>query len=122
MTRPVLALAAALGLMMFAPATCAAEPGKIDLETAELTTDLVGAPVFAADGKEIGRVVGVVDAANGTQGLPSSLQVETDANLGFGTRTVVVSDRLFTALQGAVVIDLPADAVRSLPETTHADE
>jgi hypothetical protein len=119
MTRPVLPLLAIVALLVFTPAIAAEEPGKIDLEASELTADLIGAPVFAADGKEVGLVV---DVSSGEDGLPSALRVETDANLGFGTRSITLSQQLFTTLQGAVVIDLPAEAIRSLPEPSRSNE
>ena len=118
MPRLVIACGALAALLTLSTAAYAEEPGKIDLETAELAADLIGAPVFAADGKEVGRVA---DVASDEDGEPVTVRIMTDANLGFGPRTIAVPRRLFTALQGAVVIDLPAEAVRSLPELSDPD-
>jgi hypothetical protein len=113
MPRLVIAFGALAALVTLSTAAFAEEPGKIDLETAELAADLVGAPVYAADGPEVGRVA---DVASDEDGSPQAVRILTDANLGFGPRTITVGRQLFTALQGAIVIDLPAEAVHSLPE------
>jgi PRC-barrel domain len=96
----------------------AEEPGKVDLETAELTTELIGAPVYAADGAEVGQVA---DVSLDEDGEPARLRMTTDVRLGFGPRTVEVPKGVFMTLRGAVVLDLPADAIRTLPELTERD-
>jgi hypothetical protein len=37
----------------------AGEPGKVDLEAAEMVAELIGAPVLAKDGTEVGQVADI---------------------------------------------------------------
>jgi hypothetical protein len=98
--------------MAFASVGQAQAPGKIDLEAAEMVAELIGAPVFAADGPEIGQVA---DVSFDDEGRPQQLRMTTGAVLGFGVRTIEIPKGAFTALRGAVVLDLPIEAVQSLP-------
>jgi len=104
---------------MFAAALCAASlahaqtPGKIDLQAAEAVAELVRAPVFAADGTQVGDVA---DVSLDEEGRPTRLRITTGARLGFGMRTVEINPGLFTTLRGAVMVDLPAQAVEALPD------
>jgi sporulation protein YlmC with PRC-barrel domain len=95
--------------------TQAQTPEKINREAAEMAADLIGAPVFAADGPEIGEVA---DISFDDEARPHRLRVTTTAvlGLGFGERTLEIPKRTFMTLRGAVVLDLPADAVKALPE------
>ena len=90
----------------------AQETGKLDLEAAELTAELIGRPVFSIDGAEVGTVT---DFALDETGEPRKLRMITDRGLGIGTRTVEVSSPSFMTLRGAVVLDLPASEVALLP-------
>lgn len=91
------------------------ESGKIDAETAELAVDLVGAPVMHPDGTRLGDVA---DILFDEEGRPSRLRLRTGAMLGFGERIVELPQHAFMVLQGTVVVDLPADAIRALPDMT----
>jgi sporulation protein YlmC with PRC-barrel domain len=89
------------------------EPGKIDLEAAEIVAELIGGPVLAIDGTEVGRVA---DVWLDEEGQPARLRITTAARLGLGARVVEIPPGAFTAMRGAVVLDMPADAVGLLPE------
>jgi hypothetical protein len=106
--RTVLAVAA-LGT---AASGLAQAPGKVDLETAELVAELIGAPVYAADGPQVGEVT---DIAIDSAGQPDKLRFATAAALGLGPRMVEVPQGGFMLLRGAVVLDMPAEVVQSLP-------
>ena len=101
-----------VAVMAFASVGQAQASGKIDLEAAEMVAELIGAPVFAADGPEIGQVA---DVSFDDEGRPQQLRMTTGAVLGFGVRTIEIPKGAFTALRGAVVLDLPIEAVQSLP-------
>src|SRR5262245_43213178 len=90
-------------------------PGKVDLEAAEPIAELLGAPVFAADGLQVGDVA---DIRVDEEGQPAGLLMKTGAMLGIGTRTVDVPRGAFIVLRGAVVLELPLEAVQSLAEPT----
>jgi hypothetical protein len=87
-------------------------PGKIDLEAAEMLAELIGAPVFAAGGAEVGHVADICFDAHGR---PEKLRMTTEAALGFGIRTVAVPEGTFIVLRGAVALDLPPEAIREFP-------
>ena len=91
----------------------AEEPGKIDIEAAEMVAALIGAPVFAKDGAEVGRVA---DIAFDGELRPKALRMVTGLRLGFGTRTLIIPKGSFIALDGAVVLDVPAEAVAAFAE------
>jgi hypothetical protein len=88
-------------------------PGKIDLEAAERVAELIGAPVFAAGGVEVGQIA---DISFDDQGRPQRLRITTGGDLALGTRTVEIPKGTFMVLRGAVVLDLTPDAVRQLPD------
>lgn len=92
--------------------------GKVDLEAAEIAAQLMGAPVFAADGREIGEVA---DVAIDEEGQVGRIRISTSATLGLGTRIVELSKGSFIALRGAVVLDVPTDALKALPEQSASD-
>jgi len=98
----------------------AENPGQVDMEAAELTAELIGAPVFASDGEQIGEVV---DLSFDEEGQPNKLRMKTPTILGLGERTVEIPKDAFMLLRGAAVLDLPADAVQALPDMAdHPDE
>ena len=88
-------------------------PGKIDLEAAEIIAELTGAPVLASDGTGVGEVADITfdEAAQ-----PATLRIRTAAHLGLGTRIVEIPRHAFLAVRGAVVLDLPVEAVQALPD------
>jgi hypothetical protein len=118
-TGALVALVAVLAVVVPA-ARSSADPGAAgrqkDAEGA--AAELIGAPVFAADGKQIGRVADVATDA----GEPQRLRFTTGAMLGIGERTLEVPRGNFTVLRGAVVVDLPSEAVDALPEAPAATE
>ena len=99
--------------LLLASAAHAQTPGKVDLEAAEATAELLGAPVFASDGTEVGEVA---DLLVDEEGQITRLRMKTAALLGIGTRTIELPGGAFIVLRGAVVLELPAEAVQSLPE------
>jgi len=110
----VLTLASAMSITMSVPTAMRAEPpGKIDMEAAEMTADLIGAPVFATDGSEVGEVSDIfLNEAN----EPTGLKMKTAAHLGLGARIIKVPKGAFVVLRGAVVLEMPAGAVQTLPD------
>jgi len=109
--------ASAIAIALTFASICHAETGKVDQEAAEMAAELIGAPVFAADGPEIGEVA---DISFDDEGRPQRLRIVAAAILGLGARTSEIPRGSFTALRGAVVLDLPADAVKTLPELPEA--
>ena len=95
------------------------DAGKVDLEAAELAAELVGRPVFAIDGPEVGTVA---DLQLDESGLPQKLRMTTGHQLGLGQRTLEIPSDAFMTLRGAVVLDVPADEVAFLPEAQDSEE
>lgn len=109
----VVICAVLLGVPVYAMAEM---PGKADQEAdEEMAAELIGAPVFARDGREVGEVA---DVAFDEEGQPLRMRMRTGAALGFGPRLVEIGKGGFVTLRGAVVLDLPQDAVLTLPELT----
>src|SRR4029078_753966 len=92
---------------------CAQTPGKIDGEAAEQVAQLIGAPIFAKDGPEVGKVA---DIAFDEDARPYRLRMTTDTVLGFGTRTLEIPKGAFMPVRGAVVLEVPAEAVAAFAE------
>jgi sporulation protein YlmC with PRC-barrel domain len=99
--------------LLLAPVAHAQMPGKLDLEAVEAMTELLGAPVFASDGTEVGEVA---DLLVDEEGQISRLRMKTGALLGIGARTIESPAGAFIVLRGALVLELPADSVEALPE------
>jgi sporulation protein YlmC with PRC-barrel domain len=76
---------------------------------------LIGVSVFAAEGTEVGTVSAVTV---GQDGQISEIRFTTASRLGLGERTVTVRQDSFIALNGAVVLDLSAEEVDTLPVQT----
>jgi sporulation protein YlmC with PRC-barrel domain len=76
--------------------------------------EMMGAPVYASDGPEVGQVV---DLSMSVDGQVDALRIRTGAFLGFGEQVFTLSRGNFTVLRGAVVLDLPAEAVETLRPT-----
>ena len=109
LARVVVALVALLG----SGALVAAQtPGKVDLEVAELAAELIGAPVFSADGQEIGVLA---DLSMREEERVDRIRVSTAAALGLGSRVVEIPEGAFLLLRGAVVLDIPAESIDVLP-------
>ena len=92
--------------------------GAVDAEAAEIRAEVLGAPVYASDGPEVGTVA---DIDFNDEGEPQRLRMTVAASLGLGARTIEVPASAFIVLRGAVVLDMPAQAVESLPELTGRD-
>ena len=78
-----------------------------------LHTEMLGAPVYAADGVLIGQVA---DISYDEEEQPNRIRMTSGVVLGIGQRTFEIPAGLFTVLRGAVVIDLPAESIETLPE------
>ena len=77
----------------------------------DVIQEIIGAPVYASDGHEVGEVV---DVSVSDDGEIDAVRVMTGAFLGFGERVLALSKGNFTVLRGAVVLDLPAEVLETL--------
>ena len=110
----VLAVATLLSLV----SVCYAQmPGKANLEGAEAAARLIGAPVLATDGMEVGKLADVMFNEEGT---PTRIRIDAASHLGLGTRRVEIPKGAFTMSIGRVVLELPADTVLTLPEQANS--
>jgi sporulation protein YlmC with PRC-barrel domain len=115
-----LLLVIAMSVPISLPTTIRAEaPGKIDTEAAEMTANLIGAPVFSTDGSEVGEVA---DIFFNEENEPTGLKMKAAAHLGLGTRIINVPKGAFVVLRGAVVLEMPADAVQALPDLSEPSD
>jgi hypothetical protein len=88
-----------LTLLFFCVAPLAsAEPGRVNPEATEMAAELIGAPVFAKDGIEVGEVA---DIAFDEILEPQRLRMTTGAALGLGARTLEVPKDAFMPLRVA---------------------
>jgi hypothetical protein len=71
-------------------------PFKVDLEAAEVAAELIGAPVYATDGVEVGRVA---DIAFEDELQPQRMRMTTDKALCFGTRILDVPKGAFMPIR-----------------------
>ena len=108
-----------VALLTGVPSTQAQTPGKVDLETAEMIAELIGAPIFARDGARVGEVS---DIAFDEDGRPHRLRMVTDAPLGLGVRVLLIPKGAFTTVRGAVVLDVPAEMVAAFAELAEPAE
>ena len=90
-----------------------------DQAAAGIHTEMLGAPVYAADGVLIGQVS---DLSYDEDDQPRRVRMTSASVLGLGARTLEIPAGLFTVLRGAVVVDLPAEAVQTLPELVEQDD
>jgi hypothetical protein len=95
----------------------AEEPRKVDIEAAEMVAALIGAPVFAKDGAEVGRVA---DIAFDGELRPKALRMVTGIPMGLGIRTLIIPKGSFIAVDGAVILDVPAEVVSAFAEIGEA--
>jgi hypothetical protein len=106
--------------VLSSPALAQAQtPADVDPEAAEMAAEFIGAPVFAADGAEVGEVA---DISFDQEGRPYRLRISTGIALGLGERTLEIPKSTFIALRRAVVLDLPAEAVTALPELAESED
>ena len=114
MREPICAVTVAI-ILGFSALSPLEATGRFQLETLEMAAELRGAPVFASDGPEVGKVVDVwID----DEGRPQKLQMTIGATLGFGQRTIELSGGGFMLLRGAVVLDFTAAALKKFPEVS----
>jgi PRC-barrel domain len=90
-----------------------AQPGKVDLEAAEMIAELIGAPVLAKDGEEVGVVA---DISFDAELQPLRLRMTTGKFLGLGARTIEVPKGTFMPVRGAVLLNVSAEAVSAFAE------
>lgn len=77
--------------------------------------ELIGAPVYAADGVEVGRVADV--SSTGKQ--IDALRVSKGAPLGFGERFIIIPQPAFMIRRGSIVLpDLRAEDVDRFPDAS----
>jgi sporulation protein YlmC with PRC-barrel domain len=88
------------------------------LTRAEIIEDLIGAPVFASDGIEVGTVL---DVSTDTNDEIDAISMSTARVLGFGERIVDVPNGAFMVLRGAIVLDIPAESVEGLLPSADAE-
>ena len=105
--------------IMFTSGALAQTADTSDDETAELAAELIGRPVYAMNGVEIGSIA---DLMFDDDGIPHRLRIRMSARLGLGERMVEIPQGMFMVLRGAAVLDLPAEGVPFLPEAVEADE
>ena len=91
----------------------AAEPAKADLEAAQMVAELIGAPVFAKDGTEVGEVA---DISFDNKLQPQRLRMTTAATLGLGSRMLEIPKGAFMPVRGAIILHVPAEAVSASSE------
>ncbi len=115
--RSSLALGAAamLALLVLLPVRLA---GEVESEGGETVSLLIGAPVFSADGLEIGVVS---DVATDDAGAPERIRFTAAGTLGTASALELPLEA-FSLLRGAVVIDLPAEAILDLAQHPAARE
>ena len=70
-------------------------------------------------GVQIGEVA---DISYDDEDQPNRIRMTTGSVLGLGSRTLEIPAGLFTVLRGAVVVDLPAEAIETLPELAEQEE
>jgi sporulation protein YlmC with PRC-barrel domain len=107
-----------VSVLVAGPVGQAQSPEAADQDAA-LHAELIGAPVFAADGVQIGEVA---DIAYDEEDQPKRIRMTSGSVLGLGSRTIEIPSGLFTVLRGAVVVDLPAEAIETLPELVEQEE
>jgi sporulation protein YlmC with PRC-barrel domain len=115
MLAQVAKLALVLALLSNLSLARAEGRGKGEVHEAELAAELIGAPVLARDGDQVGTVA---DVSFDDEGNPLALRMKASRHLGLGTRTIQVPKGAFITLRGAVVLQLPAEAVQSLSEVS----
>jgi hypothetical protein len=108
-----------LGLILGFGAIAHAQTPAEEEDIQAIHTEILGAPVFAVDGVLIGHVG---DISYDEEDQPKRLRMTSAATLGLGSRMLDVPAGLFTVLRGAVVVDLPAEAVQTLPELVEQEE
>ena len=120
MYSPFATLFTVLSVLFVGAATAQAQqPGKLDLEMAELQVlQLIGTRVFAGADQ-----VGVVsDVSLSDRGLIDRIRLQTASPLGFGERIVEIHAPAFTLLGDTIVLDLSAAEVDQMPSVSESIE
>lgn len=103
-----------LALLIAASVVARSDPASAQgADAAEMATELIGSPVFANDGTEVGAVA---DVSFDEELQPQRLRMTTASHLGLGTRTIEIPKGSFITLRGAVVLDVPTQAVSAFAE------
>ena len=103
-----------LALLIAASVVARSDPASAQgADAAEMATELIGSPVFANDGTEVGAVA---DVSFDEELQPQRLRMTTASQLGLGTRTIEIPKGSFITLRGAVVLDVPTQAVAAFAE------
>src|ERR1044072_1364096 len=85
-------------------ALASAQSDEVDTEAQHMVAELMGAPVLATDGLEVGEVS---DIKFDEKLQPHSLRIRTAAMLGLGVRTLQVPQGTFIAVRGAIALRVP---------------
>jgi hypothetical protein len=80
----------------------------------EMARELIGGPVFAPEGAQVGEVA---DVALDAEGNIDTVRMRSGAVLGLGERVLELPSGTFIALRGAIVLQVPAEALQSLPQS-----
>jgi sporulation protein YlmC with PRC-barrel domain len=115
MSKRVSVFAVAYLLLGFAVAS--AQSDNVDVEAQEMVAELIGAPVLATDGVDVGEVA---DIKFDEKLQPHSLRIKTATVLGLGVRTLHVPQDAFIAVRGAIALRVPSEAVPSFVEITES--
>jgi sporulation protein YlmC with PRC-barrel domain len=83
-----------------------------------LAAELIGAPVFAADGTRVGEVS---DISSADDGRVDGIRITTEAPLGFGERAVQIPRGAFTIIDNKVVLELSRKELGLLPSAPEAE-
>ena len=120
MARSLAKIALLILALGIGPVCQAQSPGAgDDQDAAAIHSEMLGAPVYAADGVLIGQVS---DISYDEDDQPKRIRMTSASALGLGARTLEIPTGLFTVLRGAVVVDLPAEAVQALPELVEQED
>jgi sporulation protein YlmC with PRC-barrel domain len=103
----------ALSLLLAISPVCASAAPAHALTQQDVVRELIGAPVYSSDGREVGRVM---DITLDEDQAFRALLMKASRSLGFGERTVRIPGAAFIALRGAVVLDLPSESMDVLVE------
>jgi uncharacterized protein YrrD len=77
--------------------------------------ELIGLPVYAADGAEVGRVADVASTGNEID----ALRVSRGAPMGFGERLILIPQPAFMIRRGRIILpDLRAADVDQFPDAS----
>ena len=98
-------------------ATAETLPAEQELIYSGEATSILGRPVFAPNGSQVGRIV---DVLVDDQGQPRAAVIDFGGFLGVGKRRIAVAWRALRFLPGAkhdeILIDLTVDQIKATPD------